>query len=94
MTDRPGMSVPAGLRLAYFVVMAAAGLAVGLVVVARPDWGRAFLPPAVWPFGVSLVFDIAFGLAGRASGPIGMADRVIGVVAAGLLVTAIQATAA
>ena len=86
--------MPTGLRLVYFVVMAAAGVAVGLIVVARPAWGQAFLPPAVWPFGVSLVFDIVFGLAGRTSGPIGMADRVLGVVAAGLIVTAIQAAAA
>jgi hypothetical protein len=30
----------------------------------------------------------------RASGPVGMTDRVLGVVAAGLIVTAIQAAAA
>lgn len=86
--------MPTGLRLSYFVVMAAAGVAVGLIVVARPGWGQAFLPPAVWPFGVSLAFDVVFGLVSRASGPVGMTDRVLGVVAAGLIVTAIQAAAA
>jgi hypothetical protein len=79
------------LRIVYFVTMAVAGIVIGAVVVARPAWGQAFLPPAVWPFGVSLVFDVAFGLAGRASGPITMADRVAGIVAAGLIVTAMQA---
>jgi hypothetical protein len=79
------------LQIAYFITMIVAGFVIGAVVVARPSWGQAFLPPAVWPFGVSLAFDVVFGLAGRAAGPITMTDRVAGIVAAGLIVTAMQA---
>ncbi len=72
-------------------VMLASGIVIGLVVTQQPEWHKAFITPAAWPLGVSLVLDLVIGQAaarGRAE-PLTMGDRFFGVLGAGLVVTAI-----
>jgi hypothetical protein len=80
-------------RLIYLVAMLVSGVAIGLVVMRRPDLQQVVLPPAAWPFLVSLVLDLAIGQAaaqGKAD-PLTMGDRFVGVIGAGLIVTLLTA---
>jgi hypothetical protein len=54
------------------------------------------VPPAAWPFAVSLVLDLVIGqmaAQGRAE-PLTMGDRFVAVLGAGLIVTAMMALGA
>jgi hypothetical protein len=83
-------------RLIYLVAMLVSGIAIGLVVMRRPDLQQVVLPPAAWPFLVSLVLDLVIGQAaaqGKAE-PLTMGDRFVGVIGAGLIVTLLTALGA
>ncbi|WP_230530664.1 hypothetical protein [Microvirga roseola] len=78
-------------RLLYLVAMLVSGIAIGLFVADRPDLQDAVMPPAAWPFLVSLVLDVLIMQAasrGKAE-PLTMGDRLTGVIGAGLIVIAI-----
>jgi hypothetical protein len=79
--------------LLYVAAMIAAGLVIGIVVMNRPALRDAFLPPVVWPLGVSLVLDLALTplVAQGRLPPLTLNERVIGFLGAGLLITAILA---
>ncbi|GEO13114.1 hypothetical protein [Microvirga aerophila] len=80
-------------RAIYFAIMLVAGIVIGLAAAQQPAWREAVITPAAWPFLVSLVVDIAIGQAaaqGKAE-PLTMGDRFVGVIGAGLIVTAILA---
>jgi len=80
-------------RMLYIAAMLVSGAVIGLIAAQRPAWQEAAITPAAWPFVVSLVIDIAIGQAaarGRAE-PLTMGDRFVGVLGAGLIVTAIIA---
>jgi hypothetical protein len=80
-------------RALYFAIMLVSGVMIGLAVLRQPTWREAAITPAAWPFVVSLVVDLAIGQAaaqGKAE-PLTMGDRFVGVLGAGLIVTAILA---
>jgi hypothetical protein len=80
-------------RVLYFAAMLISGIAIGLIVAARPTWQETIVPPAAWPYAVSLVLELALGQAvarGRAE-PLSMGDRVAGVLGAGLIITVMLA---
>ncbi|MBL0403965.1 hypothetical protein JKG68_08320 [Microvirga aerilata] len=76
-------------RLLYIAAVLVSGIAIGLVVRQRPDLQELALPPAAWPFAVSLLLDLAIGqlaAQGRTE-PLTMGDRFVAVIGAGLIVT-------
>ncbi|MBB4040207.1 hypothetical protein GGR34_001858 [Microvirga flocculans] len=80
-------------RLLYIVAVLASGIAIGLIAVLQPHLQQAAVPPAAWPFAVSLVIDLIIGqraAQGRAE-PLTMGDRFVAVIGAGLIVTAMVA---
>ncbi|MCB5175284.1 MULTISPECIES: hypothetical protein [Microvirga] len=80
-------------RLLYIAAMIVTGVVIGWVAAQNPTWQEAAITPAAWPFVVSLVLDIVIGQAaarGKAE-PLTMGDRFVGVLGAGLIVTAFLA---
>ncbi|MEE1654673.1 hypothetical protein VB618_00570 [Microvirga sp. CF3062] len=89
------MSLSRG-RLLYIIAVLVSGIVIGLIVAPRPHLQELIVPPAAWPFAVSLVLDMIIGqmaAQGRAE-PLTMSDRFIAVLGAGLIVTAMVAYAA
>jgi hypothetical protein len=82
-----------GSRLIYIAAMIVAGLAIGWLAARNPQWQRAAIMPAAWPLAASLVLDIAIGRAAArgTAAPLTMTDRFVGVLGAGLIVTAFLA---
>ena len=76
-------------RLIYIAAVLVSGIVIGLVLLQRPEWQQAAVPPAAWPFAVSLPLDLAIGqLAAQGkTEPLTMADRFVAVIGAGLIVT-------
>jgi len=77
-------------RLLYIAAVLVSGIVIGLIVAPRPHLQELAVPPAAWPFAVSLVLDLVIGqmaAQGRAE-PLTMGDRFIAVLGAGLIVTA------
>jgi hypothetical protein len=88
------MSLSRG-RLLYIVAVLVAGIVIGLIVAPRPHLQELAVPPAAWPFAVSLVLDLIIGqmaVQGRAE-PLTMGDRFVAVLGAGLIVTVMIAMA-
>ncbi|MBJ6124237.1 hypothetical protein [Microvirga splendida] len=88
------MSLSRG-RLLYIATVLLSGIVIGLVVAPRPHLQELVVPPAAWPFAVSLVLDMIIGqmaAQGRAE-PLTMGDRFIAVLGAGLIVTVMVAMA-
>ena len=88
------MSLSRG-RLLYIIAVLVSGIVIGLIVAPRPHLQELVVPPAAWPFAVSLVLDMIIGqmaAQGRAE-PLTMSDRFIAVLGAGLIVTAMVAYA-
>lgn len=80
-------------RLLYLGAVLVSGIAIGFLVRLNPEWQQLAVPPAAWPFAVSLVVDLVVGqlaAQGRAE-PLTMNDRFIAVIGAGLIVTLITA---
>jgi hypothetical protein len=78
-------------RILYVAVMLAAGVAIGLVVTARPGLRELFLAPVVWPFVLSLILELILRAANRKEAePVTMGDRVVGVLGAGLIIAVIM----
>jgi len=76
-------------RLLYIAAVLVSGIAIGFLVRLNPEWQQLAVPPAAWPFAVSLVIDLVIGqlaAQGRAE-PLTMNDRFIAVIGAGLIVT-------
>ena len=83
-------------RLLYIAAVLVSGIVIGLVTMKRPHWQQFAVPPAAWPFAVSLVLDLVIGqmaAQGRAE-PLTMGDRFVAVLGAGLIVTALVAMGA
>ncbi len=83
-------------RLLYIAAVLASGIVIGLVMMRRPDWQQMAVPPAAWPFAVSLALDLVIGrmaAQGRAE-PLTMGDRLVAVLGAGLIVFAMMALGA
>ena len=83
-------------RLLYIVTVLVSGLVIGLIAAQRPDLQQMAVPPAAWPFAVSLALDLVIGqmaAQGRAE-PLTMGDRFVAVLGAGLIVTLMVAFAA
>ncbi len=80
-------------RAFYIGAVLASGIAIGLLLLQRPEWQQTAVPPAAWPFAVSLVIDLIIGqmaAQGRAE-PLTMGDRFAAVIGAGLIVTLMTA---
>jgi hypothetical protein len=77
------------LRLIYIAAVLVSGIVIGLFLLQRPEWQEAAVPPAAWPFAVSLLLDLAIGqLAAQGkTEPLTMGDRFVAVIGAGLIVT-------
>jgi hypothetical protein len=76
-------------RLIYIAAVLVSGIVIGLCLLQRPEWQQAAVPPAAWPFAVSLPLDLAIGqlaAQGRTE-PLTMGDRFVAVIGAGLIVT-------
>ena len=83
-------------RLLYIAAVLASGIVIGLVTMRRPGWQQMAMPPAAWPFAVSLALDLVIGqmaAQGKAE-PLTMGDRFVAVLGAGLIVTAMVALGA
>ncbi len=83
-------------RLLYIATVLVSGIVIGLIAAQRPDLQQLVVPPAAWPFAVSLVLDVVIGqmaAQGRAE-PLTMGDRFVAVLGAGLIVTVMVAFAA
>jgi hypothetical protein len=80
-------------RLLYIAVVLVSGIVIGFVVRQNPEWQQMAVPPAAWPFAVSLVADLIVGqLAAQGKvAPLTMNDRFIAVIGAGLIVTLMTA---
>lgn len=76
-------------RLLYIGAVLVSGIVIGLVVLRQPHLQQAAVPPAAWPFAVSLALDLAVGqLAAQGkTEPLTMGDRFVAVIGAGLIVT-------
>jgi hypothetical protein len=86
------MALPRG-RLLYIIAVLISGIAVGLLMLQQPHLQQTAVPPAAWPFAVSLVLDLAIGqlaAQGRTE-PLTMGNRFVAVVGAGLIVTVMVA---
>jgi len=80
-------------RIFYIAAVLVSGIGIGLVASRWPAFREAAVPPAAWPFVVSLVLDVMVGrlaAQGRAA-PLTMGDRFLAVLGAGLIVTAMIA---
>ena len=80
-------------RLLYIAAVLVSGIVIGLVVRQQPHLKELAVPPAAWPFAVSLALDLVIGqfaAQGRTE-PLTMGDRLIAVIGAGLIVTAMVA---
>lgn len=75
----------------FFLMVIAAGIVIGGVLVARPQTAEAGLPPYLWLLGCMLIFETAAFLRGQgAPGTmIGMSTRVLGFAIGVALMTAI-----
>ncbi|MBO1904549.1 hypothetical protein KHP60_06055 [Microvirga sp. 3-52] len=81
------------IRLFYIIAVLISGIAAGLLILQQPHLQQAAVPPAAWPFAVSLVLDLAIGqlaAQGRVQ-PLTMGDRFVAVIGAGLIVTVMVA---
>jgi hypothetical protein len=84
------------VKALYFALMLVSGIAIGLVVAQRPAWQETIVPPAAWPFAISLLLELILAQAvsrGQAE-PLTMGERAVGVIGAGIIVTVILAVAA
>jgi hypothetical protein len=80
-------------RLLYIGAVLVSGIVIGFVMLQNPEWQQMAVPPAAWPFAVSLVLDMIIGqmaAQGRAE-PLTMGDRFVAVIGAGLIVTVMTA---
>ena len=80
-------------RLLYIGAVLISGIAIGFLVRQNPEWQQMAVPPAAWPFAVSLVIDLIIGqmaAQGRTE-PLTMSDRFIAVIGAGVIVTLMTA---
>ncbi|MGO4387196.1 hypothetical protein AB4Y85_06640 [Microvirga sp. 2YAF29] len=80
-------------RLIYIGAVLVSGIVIGLVMLQRPEWQHMAVPPAAWPFAVSLILDMIIGqmaAQGRVE-PLTMGDRFVAVIGAGLIVTVMTA---
>ncbi|MBA1158280.1 hypothetical protein [Microvirga mediterraneensis] len=80
-------------RLLYIGTVLVSGIVLGYVARLNPEWQQTAVPPAAWPFAVSLILDLAIGqlaTQGKAE-PLTMGDRFVAVIGAGLIVTAMIA---
>jgi hypothetical protein len=80
-------------RLLYIGTVLVSGIVIGLVLLQKPEWQQMAVPPAAWPFAVSLVLDMIISqmaAQGRAE-PLTMGDRFVAVIGAGLIVTLMTA---
>jgi hypothetical protein len=76
-------------RFLYIGAVLVSGIAIGFLVRQNPEWQHMAVPPAAWPFAVSLIADLVIGqmaAQGRAE-PLTMGDRFLAVIGAGLIVT-------
>jgi len=83
-------------RLLYIGAVLISGIAIGFLVRQNPGWQQLAVPPAAWPFAVSLVIDLIIGqlaAQGRTE-PLTMGDRFVAVIGAGIIVTLITALGA
>lgn len=81
------------VRLLYIVAVLVSGIAIGFLVRLNPSWQQMAVPPAAWPFAVSLVIDLVIGqiaAQGRAE-PLTMSDRFVAMIGAGIIVTLMTA---
>lgn len=81
------------VRLLYIVAVLVSGIAIGFLVRHNPEWQQLAVPPAAWPFAVSLVIDLIIGqmaAQGRAEA-LSMGDRFVAVIGAGMIVTLMTA---
>ncbi len=81
------------VRLLYIGAVLVSGIAIGFLVRHNPEWQQLAVPPAAWPFAVSLVIDLIIGqmAAQGKTEPLTMGDRFIAVIGAGLIVTLMTA---
>jgi hypothetical protein len=80
-------------RLFYIGTVLVSGIVIGLVLLQKPEWQQMAVPPAAWPFAVSLVLDMIISqmaAQGRVE-PLTMGDRFVAVIGAGLIVTLMTA---
>jgi len=80
-------------RLLYIAAVLASGIVIGLIVRQQPHLQELAVPPAAWPFAVSLVLDLVISqlaAQGRTE-PLTMGDRFVAVIGAGLIVTVMMA---
>lgn len=75
----------------FFAMIIAAGIVIGLVLVAKPEIADASIPPYLWLLSCMLIFEMIAFLRGQgAPGTmIGMSTRVIGFTIGASLMTAI-----
>ena len=75
----------------FFLMNIAAGIIIGLVLVAKPETAEASIPPYLWLLTCMLIYEAVAFLRGRgAPGTmIGMSTRVIGFAIGMILMTAI-----
>jgi hypothetical protein len=80
-------------RLLYIAAVLISGIVIGLFLLQRPEWQETAVPPAAWPFAVSLALDLVIGqLAAQGkTEPLTMGDRFVAVIGAGLIVTVMVA---
>lgn len=81
------------VKLLYIGAVLVAGIAIGFLVRLNPAWQEMAVPPAAWPFAVSLVLDVIIGqlaAQGRTE-PLTMNERFIAVIGAGIIVTLMTA---
>jgi hypothetical protein len=79
------------MEILFLAVMIAAGLGTAMLVTRNPALDAGFLPPLVWPLGVSLAFDLAtVALRGGGPPPLPMPVRIAGTVLAMVLVVVLQ----
>jgi hypothetical protein len=81
------------IRLLYIAAMIVTGVVIGWIAARNPSWQHAAITPAAWPLAASLVMDVVIGqMAARGKAePLTMTDRFVGVLGAGLVVTAFLA---
>lgn len=75
----------------FFAMIIAAGIVIGIVLVAKPQAAEASIPPYLWLLACMLIFETAAFIRGQgAPGTmIGMSTRVIGFAIGMALMTAI-----
>jgi hypothetical protein len=87
--EHSGRPMPVGSY--FFIVSIVAGIAIGSVLVARPEAADARIPPYLWLLACMLIFEMIAFLRGQgAPGTmIGMSTRVIGFAIGMTLIAAI-----